>query len=184
MTGLAAFLVDQWDALRLGSRSQWAFRMSLLAVLVASLATSWAWAGSAFAPMLLGVGVLLAAGAVWNPDSLAVGGFITASVGWWLLAGRPLSWWQPVVASLLLLAVHLISAGSATAPFFAEWSPAAIRSWAQPAALVFLIATVALGVTVAVAAIPAGVVPRGPLWILAAVTTVLGAALWARRVDR
>lgn len=177
MRGIADSIADLIQSFRLATAGQWALRTTLLLSLVgAGLLCLWWWP-------VLGSGLLLvfvvvcALWSVGQPDSWAP---LVGTVGiavWWLAGAAGASWWQTLVVALLLAVFHLTSAHAASAPSYTQIRRGAVAVLGSRALAYLGACAVGAGLVFVVAAVPAGVVPRGLWWIALGLGVVVAAAV-------
>ncbi|MCC2594450.1 hypothetical protein LKO27_13655 [Tessaracoccus sp. OS52] len=164
-------------ALQIADPAQWVLRLAGFLGLVGAGLACLAWYPVLVWPVLLG-GVVLAA--LWTgarPGSWAPFAGVAVVGLWWLAGGGDAAWWQTASVAGLLAVAHLGAAWAAAAPSYAAIPGRGVRrlvAWA----LGYLVAcVVGIALVLAAGAVPGGLVPRGPAWVVLGLVAVVGSGV-------
>ena len=124
------------------------------------------------------LGAVRAVRAVDDGDDGAVLLAVGVVALWWLFGGVGV-WWQPAALAGVLAVAHLGGALAAAAPSYAAVRSRALRRMLAWTLGYLAACAVGVAVVLAVTALPAGAVVRGPVWVWLGLTALVGAGIWA-----
>lgn len=162
-------------AMRLATATQWVLRVLMAGALLGVTALCFVWFPILPAWLFVAVIALAALWSVAQPESWAPLVGIGAVVMWWLAGAAEAAWWQSLTVAVLLALFHLLAGVAAAAPSYTTIRPTALRGLSLRGLAYLGLSAAAAALVLAVTAIPADVVPRGPVWVALAVVAVTGA---------
>lgn len=183
MRELVEVTVGLVHAVRVADPAQWALRLLVFGALAGSGWLCAAWIGGPLVTALLVVMVALALWAVARPGSPAPLLAVGVVALWWLFGG-PAQWWQGAALAGLLAVAHLGCAYAAAAPSYAAVRGRGLRRMLTQGLGYLAVCAAGVALVLAVVAVPADAVPRGPAWVGLGLVALVGAGIVAVALRR